>query len=198
MNPSKLAFSRLTLYNPKKLFPLQTLNEWCSSTPNVPSGCSDDKPKRFGVGVSYVQFANVINEDYDNLSFWVANVHYPLAHADKLYTSRYFASRISKIAKNEILVMVGDFNTFDEESPEQLNILKETMHEATEHIDCTFTTFPHDQFAIINNKLMHSKLDHVFIYPKYGNYILNTDVISTLENRISDHYALSCVLTINK
>lgn len=193
LNPSTLSFARLTLYNPNTMFPLQCFGEWCSDTPNVPSGANETNPKKFGIGVQFTQFVNVHERELatlGNYPFWVANIHYPIPFEEKMYTNKYLLKRIPKLGGTTIIM--GDFNTFfdnDGRGNEQINELKSKFYEESVNIKETFTTFPCDDFAIKNGGLVSSKLDHVFVHPNL-KALSSCEAVSTKESRESDHYMI--------
>ena len=200
LNPSKLAFSRLTLYNPNTVFPLNSFSEWTSNTPTKNSGWNDTKLARFGNGIQYTLFACVIDRegptvDYDK-TFLFANAHFPLQLQDKLYASNIVCKRISELANNTKTILCGDSNTFVGDGyDEQINILRNVFDEVSKDIEFTFLTFPHDKFAVDSGKLVYSKLDHMMAYPKESNFVSNVEVIDTVDKRESDHFML--VATVN-
>lgn len=192
LNPTKLAFARVTLYNSNTLFTLQSFHEWCSDTPHIPSGGSKEKPKIFGIGAIYTRFSTLNTDStISGNIFWVVNVHYPLALSEKLYTNNYLINRIPQLCNQEKAIITGDMNTFSDDGyDEQVGQMKTTFREVSEKIKETFTTFPHDKFAIETGKLQTSKLDHVFSYPIDIPFVANCDVYNTIDTRESDHYML--------
>lgn len=186
INPSSITFGRLMLYNPKTVFPLQCWGEWCSPTPFIPSGGSYTNPKKIGVGIQYGLFADVISRETCDLGekrLFVANVHYPLAFHEKMFTNKYLQIKIPKVVQNTNTIICGDFNSFNTEGSEQINNLKQSFIEASKHIEKTFTCFPHNKY---NGNIYSDKLDHVFAYPT-SDFIENVYSYDTSLNYESDH-----------
>ena len=194
LNPSELAFKRLTLYNSKTVFPLQNHNEWCSETPHILSGCVEKERRKYGLGVQYMKFSPVIDAEGAELAdeikhFWIANIHYPLGFKDKMSVNKYLKNRVPTLCDNSPVIICGDFNTFmDDGGTEQLEDLQTVFSNQSTKIEHTFTTFPHDSFVVKTGNIMSSKLDHIFTYPQTFN--VNVSCLSTLESRISDHYIM--------
>lgn len=204
LNPSTLAFSRLTLYNNQTVFPFQCFGEWLSNTPNVPSGCSSETPKRFGVGAQFTQFGKIVDKEnvlFQGEPFWTVNVHYPIPEADKMYTNKWLISRVTSLKEKAIIM--GDFNTFfkidvnghveDGNGELQVAELQKVFFDASQHISYTFTPFPHDSMVARLGTFIDTKLDHAFLFPN-ENFIQSCEVVSTKDNRESDHYMLKVVL----
>lgn len=203
LNPSDYAFARCTLYNPNRLFPLQSFGKWCSDTPNFPSGLtnpssdlSDNVKKRigFGVGAQFTRFAEVLNRNNALIgphTFWTVNVHYPIPLQYKLYTNKYLIELVKILCENKLAIITGDFNTFiDCGYDQQMNQLREHFLEASYHIPETFTSFPHDEVAKSRGAPISSKLDHIFVYNEKLINAIECDVIDTKKSRESDHYVL--------
>lgn len=204
LNPSTLAFSRLTLYNNQTVFPFQCFGEWLSNTPNVPSGCSSENPKRFGVGAQFTQFGRILDKEnvvFQGEPFWTVNVHYPIPEVDKMYTNKWLISRVPELGGKAIIM--GDFNTFfkidvnghveDGNGELQVAELRNVFFDASLGIPYTFTPFPHDSMVARLGTFIDTKLDHALLYPN-ENFIQSCEVICTKENRESDHYMLKVVM----
>lgn len=202
LNPTPESFGRLTLYNPKTVFPLRCFGEWCWDNYDRVG------PSQYGTAIQYTKFVSV-NKDYsinyDDI-FWTANIHYPLPSEAKMKVNQYLKKRISEIVGNERIYILGDFNTFvriqigdlieEGNYEEQMKDLKSTFLELSSKIKETYYTFPHDPLVRKFNQMINSNLDHVFKYPCiYDDDNEICTVISTKENRESDHYMIK--LSIN-
>jgi endonuclease/exonuclease/phosphatase family metal-dependent hydrolase len=158
------------------------------------SGCAEKERRKYGVGVQYMKFSPVVNAEEAELAdetkhFWIANIHYPLGFKDKMIVNKYLKNRVVTLYDNAPVIICGDFNTFmDDGGAEQLEDLQTVFKNQSTKIEYTFTTFPHDSYCVKTGKIMSSKLDHVFTYPQ--TFDVNVTCLSTLESRISDHYAM--------
>lgn len=135
-NPNKIAFGQAILFNPDKLYPLESLCKWLSETPNQ---VSDYKEKGLGTMVLCVKFAHVEKgKIIRNMApLWVFNVHFPAVGEEAKTACCYKLIEVIKgIAQGEPYVVLGDFNTyFDMDGFKQRSILSENMLNITDNLE---------------------------------------------------------------
>ena len=133
-NPSKFAFGQAILYDPNKLFLLDSFSRWLSDTPNE---VSDFTEGGFGSMVLCAKFQHVENgKIIQNMQpLWVFNVHFPLGEEEKTKCCYKLLEIINELAGNEPYVVLGDFNTFpDRDGFKQRAILSAKMQNLTDHL----------------------------------------------------------------
>lgn len=193
----RLSFNKIILFNPEKLFFLETSSVWPTLEGNisyVPAGM------QFSQSITQVRFYLKTGKTSDdkgqynnNLTriFTLGAIHTPVLDKGR---DMYFNMMINKYENAEPGIFIGDYNLLpDIRGPEHEELLNQHFTNCTTDIGTTFIGFPHDVNPEGNPWV--SSLDRVYVnkafVSSYGN-----DVQVHVENaivdgiRVSDHFAM--------
>lgn len=179
-NTSYMSFWKATLYNE---FMWRHLDSF-----GVSIGPADIPSLTFENRVLFSRFT--LNLDVNYTPFWIVNVHFP--YKDQVLFAKWLTTNIPKEiaehggASNEMVIMIGDWNTFfDIDGAEQLQILRDAGWIIPHHNTPTFKSFPQDTFQC------ESILDHagVLNLPEECEAYFESDPV---DHTISDH-AIVCL-----
>lgn len=171
--PSKLSFGQATLYDPEKVFPVDSFPQWLSDTPEeVSDTWAQKRDAAWGNIVLCTKFLLVHQGRIvkNAPAFWVFNTHFGLDEEVKTKSCYKLLEIINKTAKKQPYIVCGDFNLFpDKDGNKQRKILTEQMKDlgkdaetlSGKKVEGTFIGFDHDEFKA-DLKNMTSRLDHIF------------------------------------
>lgn len=220
--PKETAFAQATLYNYKKMFPLQSFSKWLSDTPDVPSDTWAPNPATArGAMVLCTQFQLTYQgRIVKNTSpFWVFNVHFELGEEEKTKSCYKLLEIIDSVAKGQPYIVCGDFNFFPpnliptSRGKEQREILTQVMKDlgkdaltpSGRFIEGTFVGYEHDKFKADLNEII-TRTDHIFgsqTVEKIGEALVDTRTMRdpepqelTTRDLPSDHLPLIVTVTL--
>lgn len=176
--PLETAFAQATLYDPKKLFPLQSFPKWLSDTPDVVSDTwAANKDKARGSIVLCTQFVlchqgRVVK---DTSPFWVFNVHFDIDEEVKTKSSYKLLEIIRIVTNGQPYLVCGDFNFFpcnfistaqgDKQreilTSEMADLGKDALTLSGKKLEGTFIGYEHDRFKADLKEII-TRADHIF------------------------------------
>lgn len=212
-NETELSFNKLTLFNQKKLFHLNSYTVYPGEIYDLPN---NDKPfmqhaQCMVFSDFYLRTPFTAKYDFNNIKFIsVCNIHTPVSLDGKInYLNKlikYYGENLEHFEKRN-LQLLGDFNMFIEHIDEMKNLMEESkyFHHQSEQIEQTFENFDHDKGVNwisqgSNSEIVKitSILDHVYsntnrtYFQNIKSFALNgiVTIDDNTEKRISDHFIL--------
>jgi hypothetical protein len=196
-NDQALSFSKIILFNPTKLFLLETSSVWPTLTgevSNTPTGlqfCQSITEAKF-----YLKTADASDNrgHYNtnlNRSFTLGAIHTPLLDGGR---DNYFKMMINNYENADPAIFIGDYNLLpDMKGPEHEELLNQHFTNFTKDIGTTFIGFPNDVDPEGNPWM--SSLDRVYankaFIETFGQNVQTSVENVTIEGkRLSDHFIM--------
>jgi predicted extracellular nuclease len=204
------------LYKRSKVYPMQIVKKWLSTTPDVPS---DDWGNGFGRIILGVKFLPVLDEQIciNSKPLWIFIVHLGLGEFEKDQCVKLIPGLIKSIVhKDDNFLILGDFNFFDDKNGlKQREVLVNSgmidvgttmnfYYNKTSEIGVrafgTFLGFNDDNYKSSYDQMIQSncagRLDNIFISQnlKYQNVMVFAESQQEVIDRKtpSDHLPLIC------
>lgn len=196
-NMNKMAFSKIVIYDPTRLFLLSTRNYYPGDSRVLPSGA------QFSQCVSGLKFHRILPDTYDSAGQCVIdpklifNVGFVNAPMNKNGRDDFFKMMVQEFAgSDQPWIFPGDYNLFTEDSAEQNQLLDTHFYNMAPDIGTTFIGYPHDVDK--DGVPFQSSLDRVYINYNFADQFgrdieVQTENVTHQGVRISDHF----LVTIN-